>query len=385
MNMQKVQMNAVYRILDHNGRSDSDRSRNRKNENIDPSRSHLNYNLAAEVQPMQPYEYYKKRMSEIYVHGNASVGIVSWVITKPKTLPENETEDFFKAAYDFFVKKHGVKNVVSSFIHRDETSQHMHFCFVPVVIDEKKGEKLCAKSVTTKRYLDKAHPEAEEYISKVLGHHVDIINEATKEGNKSIEEFKRGKAKEDLEKAKSEADRIVAEAKENAKDYEAVSALYETKKEIVDRLEAAIEDNEEIYGVEEHKPTHDDPEHYFRVPADIWYHQKVSKEMVEIYSDAQDKTIHYADRLVEYEKANRNLIKENITLREKLSQARNTIKSYENWIKKFKSALRKLDAIIPDFKKLFDKITKEVNEEHKKAEKEIQHSNRNDLNKDIEI
>ena len=102
--MQKVQMNAVYRILDHNGRIDSDRSRNRKNKNIDPTRSHLNYNLAAEVQPMQPYEYYKKRMSEIYVHGNASVGIVSWVITKPKTLPENETEDFFKVAYEFFEK-----------------------------------------------------------------------------------------------------------------------------------------------------------------------------------------------------------------------------------------------------------------------------------------
>ena len=53
---------------------------------IDPSRTHLNYNLAAEVQPMPPYEYFQKRKSEIYVHGNANVGIVSWVITKPKTL-----------------------------------------------------------------------------------------------------------------------------------------------------------------------------------------------------------------------------------------------------------------------------------------------------------
>ena len=378
-------MNAVYRILDHNGRSDSERSRNRKNENIDPSRSHVNYNLAADIQPMQPYEYYKKRMSEIYVHGNASVGIVSWVITKPKTLPENETEAFFKAAYEFFEKKHGKENVVSAYVHMDETTPHLHFCFVPAVVDKKKGEKLCAKSVTTKSYLDKAHPEAEEYISNALGHHVDIINEATKDGNKSIEEFKRGKAKEDLEKAKAEAKRIVSEAEGVAKDYEAVSALYETKKEVVDRLDAAIEDNEEIYGVEEHKPTHDEPEHYFKVPADIWYHQRVSREVVEIYSDAQDKTMHYADSLVEYEKANRNLINENITLREKLSQAKNTIKSYENWIKKFKSALRKLEAKIPDFRKLFDKIAKEVDEEYEKAEKEIQHPNRNDLNKDIEI
>lgn len=378
-------MNAVYRILDHNGRSDSERSRNRKNENIDLSRSHLNYNLAAKDQPMQPYEYYKKRISEIYVHGNASVGIVSWVITKPKTLHENETEAFFKAAYDFFVKKHGVKNVVSCYVHRDETSPHMHFCFVPIVIDEKKGEKLCAKEITTNKYLLDAHPEAEEYISTVLGHHVDIINEATKEGNKSIEEFKRDKAKEDLEKAKAEANRIVAEAKEIAKDYEAVSDAYETKKEVVNRLEATIEDNEEIYGVEEHKPTPDEPEHYFKVPADIWYHQKVSKEMVEIYRDAQDKSMHYADRLVEYEKANRNLINENITLREKLIQASNKIRVYEKWTKKFKSVLRKLDAIIPNFKKLYDKVTEEVDAEEERTEKGIQHSNRNDLNKDVEI
>ena len=93
--------------------------------------------------------------------------------------------------------------------------------------------------------MDKAHPEAEEYISNALGHHVDIINEATKEGNKSIEEFKRGKAKEDLEKAKAEAEKIVSEAEDFAKEYEVVSAAYEAKKEVVDRLEAVIEENEE--------------------------------------------------------------------------------------------------------------------------------------------
>ena len=386
MNMQKVQTHSVFRILDHNGRSDSDRSRNRKNENIDPTRSHLNYNLAAKDQPLPPYEYFLKRKNEVYAHGNASVGIVSWVITKPKTLPENETEDFFKAAYEFFEKKHGKENVVSAYVHMDETTPHLHFCFVPVVVDEKKGEKLCAKSVTTKRYLDKAHPEAEEYISNALGHHVDIINEATKEGNKSIEEFKRGKAKEDLEKAKAEAEKIVSEAEDFAKEYEAVSAAYEAKKEVVDRLEAAIEDNEEIYGVEEHKPTHDEPEHYFKVPADIWYHQRVSREVVEIYSDVQDKSMDYADKLVEYEKANRSLIKENITLSEKINKANEEIKNLSNWIIKFKKALKKLSERIPDFHKVFTGIAKEVEAEEEKIKrnKEFERADRNDINNNIE-
>lgn len=191
MHLEKIQMHAVHHILEHNARSESEGKINRKNENINPCLTPYNYNLAAEDQPMPAYEFYKNRLKEIYVHGNASVGIVSYVIQAPATLPDNQYEAFFKAAYDFFVEKHGLKNVASSWIHNDETTKHMHFCFVPVVHDLKKGEKLCAKEVVTRSHLKQCHYEAEKYISDKLGYNVGIINGVTKQfGNLSVNQLK---------------------------------------------------------------------------------------------------------------------------------------------------------------------------------------------------
>lgn len=388
MNMQKIKIYAVYNMLDHYGRGDSDRQKERSNKNIDPERSPLNYNLAAEIQPMPACDFYKKRLSEISVHGNAKVGIVSWIITVPKTLPENEYKAFFKAAFDFFTQMHGKENVVSAYVHMDETTPHMHYCFVPVVLDKEKGEKLCAKNITTRSYLNKAHPEAEKYISDALGHHVEILNEATKEGNKSLEEFKRGKAKEDLAKAKIEADKIVSDAITTAetivKDYEIVSAAYENKKEYVNAVENSFEKNEEVYGVEEHKPTQEDPNYYFKVPANIWYRQKISKDMLEIHANSQNKAMQIVDKLADYEKTKKALIRENITLEEKLAEKTEEVDYLNKWIEKFKKALRKLAERIPGFRKIYDEVAKEVDEEEI-AEKDIQRTDRNDLNNDIEL
>lgn len=68
----------------------------------------------------------------------------------------------------------------------------MHFAFVPVLHDVEKGiDRLCAKKVVSRQDLKSFHNELEAYISRSLGHGVEILNEATKEGNKSIIELKR--------------------------------------------------------------------------------------------------------------------------------------------------------------------------------------------------
>lgn len=369
MNMQKVQMHAAFRILDHNGRSDSERSRNRKNENIDPTRSHLNYNLAAKDQPLPPYEYFQKRKSEIYVHGNASVGIVSWVITKPKTLPENETEDFFKAAYDFFIKKHGVKNVVSSYVHRDETSPHMHFCFVPVVNDEKKGEKLCAKSITTKRYLDKAHPEAEEYISNALGHHVDIINDATKEGNKSLEEFKKGKAKEDLEKAKE----VLNEANEYKNELESTREEYEAKVSTIEKIQIEA-DYFESSGISIHRPTPDDPECYYKVPEQAFRHFYQSGITINAFTSEHQNMMKAVEKYSELEKANKELKRQNASLAVDNKILKNALEKANKYINRIKMVMGQLSQIYENFNEKFKhavSLAKENDKEGNIDEKEF--------------
>ncbi|MBR2868643.1 MAG: hypothetical protein IKB88_06235 [Clostridia bacterium] len=90
--------------------------------------------------------------------------------------------------------------------------------------------------------------------------------------------------------------------------------------------------------------------------------------------------------LVEYEKANRSLIKENITLSDKINKANEEIKNLSNWITKFKKALKKLSERIPGFHKIFTGITKEVEAEEEKINrnKEFERADRNDINNNIE-
>jgi len=59
----------------------------RKNQDIDPSRSHLNYNLAPDQEQL---EFINRRISEVKCQNRADVNVMcSWVITAPKGLNEH--------------------------------------------------------------------------------------------------------------------------------------------------------------------------------------------------------------------------------------------------------------------------------------------------------
>ena len=76
----------------------------------------------------------------------------------------------------------------------------MHFAFVPVTYDPKNGrDKVSAKEVVTRRDLQTFHVDLQEHLEAVLGREVHILNEATVEGNRSIEELKRGTAQQKLQ------------------------------------------------------------------------------------------------------------------------------------------------------------------------------------------
>jgi len=67
----------------------------------------------------------------------------------------------------------------------------MHFCFVPVVFDKKKQEyKVNAKQCINKTELKQIHPQIQEYLENKLQTKVNILNGATAEGNKTIEQLK---------------------------------------------------------------------------------------------------------------------------------------------------------------------------------------------------
>ena len=81
------------------------------------------------------------------------------------------------------------ENVISAYVHFDEVTPHMHYAFVPVVEDKKKGGyKLSAKEAITREDLRTFHKDLSNHMERVFGRDVGILNEATKE---EIKEYSR--------------------------------------------------------------------------------------------------------------------------------------------------------------------------------------------------
>ena len=189
-NFSKATKGSAGNLLDHYERKDEIKF---KNQDIDKSKSYLNYNLASNKNLSQR-EILNQRLSEVKVLKRNDINIIcSWVITLPKTI-KKDTEDeklFFKESYNFLKNKYGEKNIISSYVHKDEVTPHMHFCFIPVVIDKKKNiEKVSAKECVTREDLKKFHKELNNYMTNIFNRDIGILNGATANGNKTVLEMK---------------------------------------------------------------------------------------------------------------------------------------------------------------------------------------------------
>lgn len=263
MNCEKFTRNQSGNILVHCNRSDPNRTY--KNQEIDHSKTYLNYNLAPEHKGMTDYEFMKKRCEEFKILKRKDVNwLVSWVITMPADYTGNKAL-FFREAYNFMENRYGKDNVVSAYVHLDETSPHMHFCFVPVIFDKKKQEyKVNAKQCINKVELKQIHPEMQEYLENKLQTKVNILNEATAEGNKTIEQLKKEeKIKQKViselinnpteEIKKLVIDQIPEEQKENIIEEEIENVKEELKKDpdfIQICQNKAMSENEELEELE---------------------------------------------------------------------------------------------------------------------------------------
>ena len=186
------------------------------NQDINTALSGMNYNLAPKRDITQG-EFIKKRCQEVYCMNRKDVNVCcSWIVTAPKDLKENDLPDFFAKTYDFLQNRYGKDNVVSAYVHMDETTPHIHFAFVPVTYDKKKERyKVSAFEVITKKDLQSFHSDLEKHINKELGYEIGILNGATKDGNKSIQELKRQSATEILQETKTEAAKIISQAQDD--------------------------------------------------------------------------------------------------------------------------------------------------------------------------
>lgn len=182
-----------------------------KNQDIDKTRSHLNYNLNTNalyvdcddniVKEKSQREILNQRLSEVKVLKRNDVNVTcNWVITLPKTIKENSEEEklFFQESYNFLKNRYGEKNIISAYVHKDEVTPHIHFCFVPVVIDKKKNiEKVSAKELITKKELNSFHKDLNNYMTNIFNRDIGILNGATTNGNKTVLELKNQKLEEE--------------------------------------------------------------------------------------------------------------------------------------------------------------------------------------------
>lgn len=212
------------------------------NENIDRTKSYLNYNLAPKRKISQG-DFVKKRCSEVKCLNRKDVNVMcSWVITAPKDLDPRQQEDFFIESYKFLENRYGTDNIISAYVHLDEVTPHMHFSFVPVIYDTKKGLfKVSAKQKVSKNDLKSFHGDLQAYLDKVTVK-CNILNEATKNGNKSIKELKRKTAIKEINEKKNYLNILICNIKEKERELE---ALLEKEKKLSILLDEDIDKLEE--------------------------------------------------------------------------------------------------------------------------------------------
>lgn len=206
--VQKFTAGSADRIIGHCEREKSDCGdflKYRTTSDIEISKTHLNMPLHFDDK-LNAHERLKKRLSEVHVFKRKDVNVMcDWVITYPQELSQDKErlKKFFGASVLFLMERYGKENVVSCNIHMDESQPHMHFCFVPVVFDSKKGYyKVSAKEVLTRHDLNTFHTDLEEYLYENIGIDKGLIHSGvTKEqkGNKTVKELKQETAKAENE------------------------------------------------------------------------------------------------------------------------------------------------------------------------------------------
>ena len=231
---------AVGHMTNHYGRS-SDDGVKRSNENIDPKRTHLNYNLAPDREGGQ-VAFLQRRLSQVKVQKRADVNVLcDWVVTLPQgNYTPDQERAFFQRSYDFLSAQYGASNVVSAYVHMDESQPHLHFAFIPVVPDRRRGgEKVSAKECITRANLNSFHSDFQSYLDA----HGDpglfpVINGATAGGNRTVKELQ---AEQQIEKAQAAAEKEVRAARQAAQDARRELQVVQDKAEAAEeRLRAAV-------------------------------------------------------------------------------------------------------------------------------------------------
>lgn len=224
-------------LLAHNNRKAGDIVE-RRNEDIDPERTYLNYHLV-----QGDYSDLQEELNSIYYpHRKDSPVLCELVVTLPKHIPEQDEKQFFQHIVDF-MRKEGL-TIISAVVHKDEATPHLHLDMVPktdfdpyacagkqknyilqrakeVKPDLRPGDivKRFDNRFPDLMYMKKFHAVLNQYVSEKMGYDAGIINGATENGAMSVTRLKLKTMQEQMAE---------------------MNKLFQTRMEVLSRKEAQV-------------------------------------------------------------------------------------------------------------------------------------------------
>lgn len=237
--LEKYSRSQLGHILKHDSRAKDKNGDYIKfgNEEIDTSRTHLNYNLHERKDGLSDYDFVKNRAMEFLaknVRKREDINWVgSWVITLPESLQGSSEADkrkFFEVCHDFLGNRYGFDNIVGAYVHMDETTPHMHTKITPVRYDEKKNKyRHSAKDMFNRADLKSFHKDLSVRLEREFGFDVGVYENKREDErlpNKSIKELKA-----DNKKLAELKNRMLAEAEKQNEEIKRLKRENERERE----------------------------------------------------------------------------------------------------------------------------------------------------------
>ena len=213
--IEKFKAPALGNMCAHYDRS-AELERGVTRDNIDPERTHRNYNLRPNEEGVSQVQFINERIASLALKRaprKDAVRMCDCLVTMPKGF-DGDQREFFEAVCHTLDDLFGEGNCISAWVHLDEMTPHLHYAFVPVTEDG----RLSAKDKLNRAFMQRFHARLEEGVSHLLGvNRVGLMlteDERNERGGEyvGLEEYK--EAKRQTEATQERLERLRREVEE---------------------------------------------------------------------------------------------------------------------------------------------------------------------------
>ena len=196
---EKLTRSQAIGICVHNDR----KAKNHSNKEINISKSNLNYYFKKnELSYTKEFDKLREKYNLQGQIRSNSIIMCEMIFTSDKEFFDKigmeETKRYFEESYNFICnyKNLGEKNIISSVVHFDETTPHMHLIYIPVVHTKDKNgkeiDKVCCRDFWKGRdsYRNLQNAFHEYITSKGFDLQRGLPAEETKRKNETIQNYK---------------------------------------------------------------------------------------------------------------------------------------------------------------------------------------------------